>query len=57
MTPMTGTPDRNKFSDCAVAGGADYLVTQDGHFDVLKDIAFSKINVVGLNEFRSILSL
>lgn len=54
---MTGTPDRNKFSDCAVAGGADYLVTQDGHFDVLKDIAFSKINVVGLNEFRSILSL
>ena len=54
---ITVDPDDNKFSDCAVAGGADYLVTQDGHFDVLKYIAFPKINVTGLDEFRRILNV
>jgi uncharacterized protein len=29
-------PDDNKFFDCAVAGNADYLVTNDAHFNILK---------------------
>src|SRR4030042_5237354 len=29
-------PDDNKFVDCAVSGNADYLVTNDKHFDILK---------------------
>lgn len=28
-------PDDNKFVDCAIACGADYLVTNDRHFNVL----------------------
>ena len=27
--------DDNKFSDCAISGNADYLVTNDSHFNVL----------------------
>jgi len=52
---ITVDPDDNKFSDCAIAAGANYLVTEDHHFDVLADIDFPKINVVGLDEFRLIL--
>jgi len=43
--------DDNKFSDCAVAGNADYIVTNDKHFQVLKKITFPKINVLSLDEF------
>ena len=52
---LTDDPDDNKFSDCAIAAGADYLLTEDKHFDVLKDIDFPNVNVVSLNEFRHIL--
>ncbi|GAB2575647.1 putative toxin-antitoxin system toxin component, PIN family [Spirosoma areae] len=49
-------PDDNKFSDCAIASGADYLVTEDKHFDVLAEIDFPKVNVVSLGGFRQILN-
>ena len=52
---MTVETDRNKFSDCAIAAGADYLITEDRHFDVLREIGFPKVNVVSLEEFRQIL--
>ena len=32
--------DDNKFVDCAFAAGADYLVTEDNHFNILKQTAF-----------------
>ena len=48
-------PDDDKFADCAVAGRADYLVTEDKHFNVLREISFPKINVVGVEEFRQYL--
>lgn len=48
-------PDDNKFVDCAVAANVDYLVTNDKHFNVLKDIPFPKINIVKLEEFDNIL--
>ena len=47
--------DDNKFVDCAVASNADYLVTNDKHFNVLKDIGFPKINVINVDEFKMIL--
>ncbi|WP_420148020.1 putative toxin-antitoxin system toxin component, PIN family [Spirosoma sp.] len=53
---ITVDPDDNKFSDCAIAAGADYLVTEDRHFDVLADIDFPKVNVISLAEFRRILT-
>ncbi|GAB4042462.1 putative toxin-antitoxin system toxin component, PIN family [Spirosoma litoris] len=54
---ITIDPDDNKFSDCAIAAGADYLVTEDRHFDVLADIDFPKINVTGLEKFRQLLDV
>lgn len=33
---ITTDPDDNKFVDCAVAAEADYIVTSDRHFDVLR---------------------
>ena len=29
---ITADPDDNKFTDCAIAAGADYIVTGDRHF-------------------------
>lgn len=52
---MVTDPDDNKFTDCAIAAGANYQVTEDRHFDVLAKVDFPKINVVGLDEFRLIL--
>lgn len=51
---ITTDPDDNKFSDCAVASGADYLVTYDRHFRVLADIEFPKIACVTLEELKTI---
>ncbi|MEM1120057.1 MAG: putative toxin-antitoxin system toxin component, PIN family, partial [Bacteroidota bacterium] len=31
-------PDDDKFVDCAIAGRADFLVTIDRHFNVLKNV-------------------
>ena len=44
-------PDDNKFVDCAIAAGANYIVSQDHHFDILKTIAFPKVDVVTIEEF------
>ncbi|WP_143167152.1 PIN domain-containing protein [Mucilaginibacter sp. OK098] len=48
-------PDDNKFVDLAISGNADYLVTNDKHFNTLKSIDFPQINVVSINEFKSII--
>ncbi|TFF35080.1 putative toxin-antitoxin system toxin component, PIN family [Mucilaginibacter psychrotolerans] len=46
--------DDNKFADLAIAGNADYLVTNDKHFSSLKSIDFPKVAVVSLVEFKRI---
>ena len=48
---ITADPDDNKFVDCAFAAGADYLVTEDRHFNVLRTTNFPKLNLVTLDEF------
>lgn len=52
---ITSDKDDNKFSDCAFAANAHYLVTNDRHFNVLKSITFPSINVIKLGEFKAIL--
>lgn len=52
---ITNDPDDNKFVDLAIAGNADYIVTNDKHFDVLKGLDFPELNVVSLNQFREII--
>lgn len=32
---VTADPDDNKFSDCAIAAEANYIITSDRHFDAL----------------------
>jgi putative PIN family toxin of toxin-antitoxin system len=54
---ITIDPDDNKFSDCAIAASADYLITEDRHFDVLAEVDFPKVNVVSLEEFHHILDV
>ena len=51
MELITTDPDDNKFVDCAFAAEADYLVSEDRHFDVFRNISFPKINLVTLDEF------
>jgi predicted nucleic acid-binding protein len=45
-------PD-NKFVDVAIAANADFLVTNDRHFEVLKQLAFPRVPVIRLQEFLS----
>lgn len=51
MGIITTDPDDNKFIDCAFAAGADYLVSEDSHFNVLRDLPFPQLNLVTLDEF------
>ena len=44
-------PDDNKFVDCAIIAGADYIVSEDSHFQVLNEIAFPKVCVIRLSQF------
>ncbi|WP_229725468.1 putative toxin-antitoxin system toxin component, PIN family [Hymenobacter baengnokdamensis] len=44
-------PDDNKFVDVAVAANADFLITNDRHFDVLKQIAFPRVPISSLQPF------
>lgn len=45
-------PDDNKFVDCAVAAGAEYIVTEDAHFRCLSSIPFPSVKVISLDSFR-----
>ncbi len=45
--------DDNKFVDCAVVSNAKYLVSNDNHFNILKQITFPKIDVLRLEDFAN----
>ena len=47
--------DDNKFVDCALNAGADFIVTNDKHFNVLKKISFPPIKVINMEDFKKIL--
>jgi putative PIN family toxin of toxin-antitoxin system len=48
-------PDDNKFVDCAIAANADYIVTNDNHFNILSTIPFPKVETLTLQAFQKIL--
>ena len=52
---ITADPDDNKFADLAISTNALYLVTNDHHFNVLKQLPFPTANVVSLPEFKKII--
>jgi len=47
--------DDNKFVDVAIAGNADYIISQDRHLHSLKKISFPKLNVLKINQFEKII--
>lgn len=44
-------PDDDKFVDCAVACGADYLVTNDRHFSRLREVDFPVVPIIRAEDF------
>jgi putative PIN family toxin of toxin-antitoxin system len=47
--------DDNKFADCAVASGAEFIVTNDKHYNVLKRTPWPDVNVLNIKEFIKVL--
>lgn len=47
--------DDNKFVDCAFVCQADYIVTDDGHFDDAVNSPFPSFRVLGLDAFAEIM--
>lgn len=43
--------DDNKFVDTAIVGNADFIVTNDKHFNPLKDIDFPKVEIIDIDTF------
>jgi putative PIN family toxin of toxin-antitoxin system len=52
---ITADPDDNKFVDCAFASNADFIVSNDNHFAVLKNINFPSIPVLKIDAFNELL--
>ena len=52
---ITADPDDNKFVDCAIASNARYVVTNDKHFDVLRQIKYPVLDVITLKDFYNLL--
>ena len=44
--------DDNKFVDCYLISNSDVLVSNDRHFNILKEIDFPKVNVIKIDEFK-----
>lgn len=43
--------DDNKFVDCAIVSNARFIVSNDRHFNVLKDISFPSVDVINIDDF------
>ena len=52
---ITSDPDDDKFVDCAFKANARFIVTQDHHYDVLKQTPFPYIDVIGIDELIRVL--
>ena len=48
--------DDNKFVDCAIAGKAEYLVTNDAHFNVLKNIEPPFVKLISGEDFIKLIT-
>jgi uncharacterized protein len=47
--------DDNKYSDLAISANAEYILTLDRHFDILKTISFPKVKVINLEGFLALI--
>lgn len=51
---ITYDPDDNKFVDCAVVANADFIVTEDKHFNEAKSNPFPHVDIINLDDFAKI---
>ena len=52
---ISADPDDNKFVDCAIQANARYIVTNDHHYDVLRQIEFPKVGIIKLMDFAQMI--
>jgi uncharacterized protein len=52
---ITQDPEDDKFANCAICGGADFIVTNDKHYNVVNDNEFPPMRVIKMAEFQKIL--
>ena len=43
-------PDDNKFVDCAISANAKFIVTEDHHYNILKEIDFPQVEIINLDD-------
>lgn len=53
---LTEDEDDNKFVDCAIACDAELIVTNDKHFNVLKDIPWPKVETIRIEVFAEMIA-
>lgn len=53
---IVSDPDDNKFVDCYIAASADYLVSNDRHFSILKSSDFPPVQVLSMEVFIELLA-
>jgi putative PIN family toxin of toxin-antitoxin system len=46
--------DDNKFIDCAIACNADFIVTNDDQFNLVKGVPFPPLKIMNINEFKEL---
>ena len=56
FSTIMGDVDDNKFADCAIAANADWIVTEDKHFNALKGRGF-RPQPISPSEFMRMLGL
>lgn len=49
--------DDNKFVDCAIKANARFIVSEDNHFNILNQIDFPHVDVIGIDSFLEFLEL
>ena len=54
---MHNDEDDNKYVDCALVSNADHLVSEDRHFNILKDIKFPRLSVINSDDFLKLLAI
>lgn len=52
---ITRDPDDNKFVDCAIVANAEFVVSDDKHFEELQTVDFPKVDVLRLEDFASLM--
>lgn len=48
---MHNDPDDNKYADCALIANVDFLVSEDKHFNIFREIEFPSLKVIRIDEF------